>query len=79
MATRTITLEMDAYEKRRFAKRAGESFSAVVLHAVLKDEPLTGERLRNHLKKGGSGVSHKDLDAVEKTSQHDPTPDDPWR
>ena len=76
--TRTITLEMDAYEKLRAAKRSGESFSAVVRRAVLEDEPLTGERLREHLQKGGSGANLKYLDAVEEASQHDPIPDDPW-
>lgn len=76
MPTRTIKLEMDAYEKLRSAKPAGESFSAVVRRAVLENELLTGERLRNYLKKGGSGVSLKDLDAVEEASKHDPIPDD---
>ena len=33
MATKTISLELDAYEKLRRAKRAGESFSAVVRRA----------------------------------------------
>ena len=33
MATKTITLELDAYEKLRRAKRAGESFTNVVRRA----------------------------------------------
>ncbi|MCB1125735.1 MAG: antitoxin VapB family protein [Verrucomicrobiae bacterium] len=33
MATKTITLEIDAYEKLRRAKRTGESFSVVVRRA----------------------------------------------
>jgi len=33
MATKTITLELDAYEKLRRAKRAGESFTGVVRRA----------------------------------------------
>ena len=33
MATKTISLELDAYEKLRRAKRAGESFSGVVRRA----------------------------------------------
>ncbi len=35
MPTKTITLELDAYEKLRLAKRAGESFTEVVRRAVL--------------------------------------------
>jgi hypothetical protein len=33
MATKTITLEIDAYEKLRRAKRPGESFTLVVRRA----------------------------------------------
>lgn len=78
MPTKTITLELDAYEKLRMAKRAGESFTEVVRRAVLVDAPLTGTMLREYLKNGGSGVSEKYLDAVDHAAQHDPVPDDPW-
>ena len=40
MATKTISLELDAYEKLRRAKRGGESFSAVVRRARFEE---TGE------------------------------------
>lgn len=78
VATKTITLELDAYEKLRAAKKPGESFSAVVRRASLEDGPLTGAALRNYLKAGGSGVSLKYLDAAEAATRHDPVPDDPW-
>ena len=78
MATKTITLELDAYEKLRLAKRAGESFTEVVRRAVWVDAPLTGAGLREHFRKGGSGVSKKYLDAVEQAAARDPIPDDPW-
>jgi len=78
MATKTISLELDAYEKLRAAKRAGESFSAVVRRASFEDELLTGEKLRAWLRSGGSGVSTGYLDAVEEAAGHDPVPDDPW-
>ena len=46
MATKTITLELDAYEKLRRAKRTPrESFSAVVRRAVFPDNPRTGADL----------------------------------
>ena len=78
MATKTITLELDAYEKLRLAKRGGESFTEVVRRAVLTDIPLTGSRLREYLKTGGSGISEKYLDAVEEAANHDSIPDNPW-
>jgi len=78
MATKTITLELDAYEKLRAAKKAGESFSEVVRRASFSDAPLTGETLRAYLRSGGGGLSDHYLDTAEKAAQHDPLPDDPW-
>ncbi len=78
MATKTISLELDAYDKLRSAKKSGESFSEVVRRAVLLDSPMTGGRLREHLANGGGGVSDRYLDSIEETSQHDPIPEDPW-
>lgn len=75
MATKTITLELDAYEKLRIAKRRGESFTEVVRRAVWVDAPTTGAGLREYFRRGGSGVSGKYLDAVEKTTGPDPVPD----
>lgn len=78
MATRTITLELDAYEKLRKAKRGGESFTEVVRRAVFSEALATGATLRDYYRKGGSGVSEKYLDAVEDATRHDPIPEDPW-
>ena len=78
MATKTITLEIDAYEKLRAAKKAGESFSEVVRRASFADTPLTGERLLAHLRTGGTDISERSLDSIEEAAKHDPIPDDPW-
>ena len=78
MATKTITLELDAYEKLRIAKMAGESFSEVVRRASFAGGLLTGENLRAYLRSGGSGVSERYLDSVEEAAKRDPLPDDPW-
>ncbi len=42
MATKTISLELDAYERLRRAKRAGESFSGVVRRARFGPSDSTG-------------------------------------
>jgi hypothetical protein len=55
MATKTITLELDAYEKLRAAKKAGESFSEVVRRAVFAGTPSTGAKLQAYYRSGGSG------------------------
>ncbi len=78
MATKTITLEIDAYEKLRSAKKAGESFSAVVRRARFENEPLRGADLLTYLHSGGSGVGEDYLKAVEEAIAHDPPPDNPW-
>lgn len=78
MSTKTITLELDAYEKLRAAKKPGESFTEVVRRAEITDAPLTGAKLLSYLASGGSGVSARYLDAAEEASKHDPIPDDPW-
>jgi hypothetical protein len=78
MATKTITLELDAYEKLRLAKRPGESFTEVVRRARIEDAPATGASLREYYRNGGSGVSEAYLDAVEAADRNDPPPDDPW-
>jgi hypothetical protein len=78
MATKTISLELDAYEKLRAAKKAGESFSEVVRRAIFPDEPLTGASLRSSLRGGGSRIREDDLDAVESADRRDPVPDNPW-
>lgn len=78
MATKTISLELDAYEKLRAAKRPGESFSEVVRRATLEPAPVTGASLLKYLRGGGSGVSEEYLDSLEEAIKHDPPPDDPW-
>ncbi len=45
MPTKTISLEMDAYERLKAAKRPGESFSAVVRRGIFRKEAPTGKDL----------------------------------
>ena len=51
MATKTITLELDAYEKLRKAKRSErESFSSVVRRARFEEAPATGPEILAQLR-----------------------------
>lgn len=78
MATKTISLELDAYERLRTAKRAGESFSAVVRRAVFPEDPPTGAVLLDIYARRASSVSDEYLESVEAAASHDARPDDPW-
>ncbi len=78
MPTKTITLEIDAYEKLKSAKRGGESFTAVIRRAVIPASAPTGKSLREHYRSGGGHVSDEYLDSVEKAAAHDAIPEDPW-
>jgi predicted CopG family antitoxin len=78
MATKTISLEIDAYERLKASKRPGESFSEVVRRAQFADPVPTGKDLLEWMRKGGSGVSNAYLDEVEEAEKNDQPPDDPW-
>jgi Putative antitoxin len=79
MATKTISLELDAYEKLRSSKRPGESFSDVVRRAVFRQTAPTGKELLTWFHQGGSGASDHFLKLVEMADSHDTPPDNPWR
>jgi predicted CopG family antitoxin len=78
MATKTITLELDAYEKLRLSKLPGESFTDVVRRARFENAAPTGADLLEYYLNGGSGVSEEYLDAIEAADKNDKPPDDPW-
>ncbi len=63
MATKTITLELDAYEKLRRAKRTGESFTAVVRRARFGPPDASGASILASL--DGMPVREADYAAVE--------------
>lgn len=78
MPTHTITLELDAYEKLRLAKRRGETFSEVIHRAMFADPPITAPSLRECLQNGGDGVSGRYLKTSELTANPDFIPDESW-
>ncbi len=78
MATKTITLEIDAYEKLRHQKRPGESFTEVVRRAAFPETPLTGAALLSHYLETSHRTRDAYLESVELAERQDPPPDDPW-
>lgn len=78
MPSRTISLDLDAYEKLRRSKRPGESFSSVIRRAQILEAAPTGVQLLAFYRGGGSGVNEAYLDTVEAAILNDPPPDDPW-
>lgn len=64
MATKTISLELDAYEKLKRAKRGGESFSEVVRRANFGPSDARGESILESLE--AMPVSEADRKAAER-------------
>ena len=80
MATKTISVRIEAYEKLRRAKRdESESFSDVIMRARWEDEPLTGGGLLQIVRERGPLYSAEQLDAVEEAVRSDRPPEDKWK
>jgi predicted CopG family antitoxin len=78
MATKTISLELDAYEKLLAAKRGRESFSSVVRRAILSNSKKTGEAMLDMLRSRSVLLDEEELDTVEKASGKKDIPVSPW-
>jgi predicted CopG family antitoxin len=78
MATKTITLELDAYEKLRRAKRPGESFTAVVRRVDIPTPAITGKELLAYLEKHGACLTEEQLDELDQNQLLDAPPVDRW-
>jgi predicted CopG family antitoxin len=74
MAIKTISLELDAYEKLKRAKRGKESFSAVVRRARFDAEENTGELILNELEgiyKKGRALSRNTTEYWDRMETED--------
>lgn len=80
MATKTISLKLEAYERLRRARLyPSESFSDVILRAVWSESPITGGELLDLLAEEGPFLSEAALDRIEQAQASDSPPEDKWR
>ncbi len=79
MATKTISLRPEAYERPRRARRhPGESFSEVVHRATWPEQILTGAELLRRCREAGCLYTEAELDRIEELKVADRPPDDKW-
>jgi predicted CopG family antitoxin len=83
MATKTISLELDAYERLRNARRTpSESFSSVVRRAIFPGTPCTaGEVLeiaKRRLAEGKALLSPESLNGLDEAQENPRSSESHW-
>ena len=80
MATKTVSLTIDAYEKLRNARKSpSESFSQVVLRATWPEESITAREWRARLKATKPLLTKEELEVVDSATRNDLPPSDKWQ
>jgi hypothetical protein len=79
MATKTISLKLEAYERLKAAKRyENESFSDVVLRAMWPDQAISAGEWLTLCRERGPAFGAKELDRIEELKRSDQPPVDKW-
>jgi Putative antitoxin len=79
MATKTISIDLEAYERLQAARRSpNESFSRVIKRAHWPNEPATAAALLDALAELPM-VSDDVLERLDKAQHADAPPEDQWR
>lgn len=79
MATKTISLRMEAYERLRRARRhSRESFSDVIMRAVWPEEPSSAGEYLDLVRERGATYDLSGLNTIDGLSEGDAPPEDKW-
>ena len=79
MATKTISLRVEAYEKLRRARtRPNESFSDVVMRARWDDQTVSGGELLALVRERGALYRSDELDSIDEIKSEGTAPADKW-
>ena len=79
MATRTVTVKEEAYERLRGARRyPKESFSEVILRASWPENTVTAGDLLELLRASEPSLDPKSLDRIDALKKSDAPPEDKW-
>ena len=80
MASKTISLSLEAYERlRRARRRPNESFSSVVMRARWTEEPVVARDYLRMVRERGPLYSTAELEKVEKARAADRPPENKWQ
>lgn len=78
MATKTISLRLEAYERLKRVRGPGESFSDVVMRARWPEEAMTASEYLAWVRERGPLYTPEALDRVDELGADDAPPVDKW-
>ena len=79
MATKTVSVTIEAYDKLRRARRyPSESFTQVILRATWPEDTITAAELLSRLDRSAAPFTAEELDAIENAKTQQREPDDKW-
>jgi hypothetical protein len=79
MASKTISVHLDAYEQLKRARNdPSESFSEVIMRARWDAEPMTAGEYLRLVRARGPIFSTEELDRIDAAKREDRPPRDKW-